>query len=202
MISGRVDLSGLERLTRRLNQAVDLTKRSDVRPVLDALGRVIVEDNRAGVLSGKDKNDKPMPPLRYRNGQGRATRYRSENFGKGSKRRFASNPSGDNLTTAQYRKLTGPRLAPRRAQSRIIKNLRLQTPTFARSAAGGTWTVSAAWVGVVSKKGKPFLKAHFDGANRLPQYDLRGVRPEGMRKARELWIRWARAAIRANLQGA
>jgi hypothetical protein len=201
MIRGEVDLSGLDRLQSRLRAAVDVTKRADVRPVLRALGAVIVEDNRAGVLSGRDMNDQPMPPLRYRNGRGRRTAYRNEGFGKGRRRRFADNPPGDNLTASQYRKLTGPRLAPRRADSRIIRNLRLRVPIFERTPTGNRWVVSAAWVDVVSKKGVPFLNAHFNGRNRLPKYDLRGVRPAGMRKARELWIRWARAAIQQALQG-
>jgi hypothetical protein len=201
MIRGEVDLSGLDRLQSRLRNAVDVTKRANVQPVLRALGAVIVEDNRAGVLAGTDKDGQPMPPLRYRNGAGRKTRFRKEGFGKGSKRRFADNPANDNLTNSQYRRLTGPRLAPRRAQSRSIKNLRLRVPILERTATGTRWVVSAAWVDVVSKKGVPFLAAHFNGRNRLPKYDLRGVRPAGMRKARELWIRWARAAIQQTLQG-
>lgn len=195
MIRGEVNLSGLDKLQTRLRSLVDVTRRPNVRAILNDLGKVIVEDNRAGVLSGTDKDGQPMPPLRYRNGRGRQTKYRRERFGAGRAKRL------DNLTTSEYRRLTGPRLAPRRAESRIVRNLRLRTPIFERTANGSRWVVSAAWVDVLSRKGVPFLRAHFDGRNRLPKYDLRGVRPAGMRKARELWIRWARAAVQQALQG-
>jgi hypothetical protein len=196
MISGKIDLSGLEHLQAKLRGVVDLDRRANVKPVLDALGALIVEDNRAGVMAGKDKDGNPMPPLRYRDGKGRATKYRPKSFGKG---RRGLNEA--NLTAAQYRRLTGPRLAPRKGNSRVIHNLKVRKAIREKTPNGIRWIVSAAWINVVSAKGRPFLTAHFDGKGRLPKYDLRGVRPDGMREAREIWVRWAHAAIRQQMRG-
>lgn len=198
MLSGRVDMRGLDNLRRKVAAIADLTDRRNVRPLLDELGRTIVEDNRAGVLSGLDKDDKPMRPLRYRKGRSKPTAYRAPSqFGIG--RRTLRN---DNLTTAEYRKLTGPRLAPRRAESRVIRNLKLQVPTLHRKPTGAEWIVSAAWIDIKTPEGADLLRYHFDPSNPALFYDLRGVRPRGMRKARELAIRFMRAIISRRLKGA
>jgi hypothetical protein len=197
VIRGQVDMRGLDALTRKLRGLVDVTDRKNMTGILDDLGKVIIEDNRRGVLSGLDMDGKPMPPLRYRNGKGKPTKYRPKRFGSGR-----SGLRGDNLTTAEYQKLTGPRLAPRRAESRVIRNLKLIRPIFERTTNGSRWVVSAQWFDVKTDKGQPILPWHFNGEGRNPRYDLRGVRPEGMRTARFLLIRWARAAIRRQLQGA
>lgn len=170
-----IEWPGLAKLTARL----DLIKRHDPLPVLTKWEAIIVEGNRRGVLAGLDGNDQPAPPLKYRGGAGKPTRNRqAATFGKS---RFAATGRGlfasglhDNLSRAEYQKLTGPRLAPRREQSRSIKNLK----TEIRRPSEGRWEVIGAWDDVVSVRGRKFLGAHFNGSRNLPQYDLRPVRPK------------------------
>jgi hypothetical protein len=161
---------------------VELVKRLKAVPGVDYLplmkqwAGVLVEGNRRGVLSGRDGFDQPMPPLQYRNGAGKRTANRKvPNFGTTSARELLG--TGANLTTRQYQQLTGPRLAPRREQSRVIANLRPE----ARHPLPDRWEAIAAWRNVVSRKGIQFLPFHFAedrGKARSPRYDLRPVRPK------------------------
>jgi hypothetical protein len=59
-----------------------------------------------------------------------------------------------------------------------------------------TYEVVGGWAEVVSTKGVKFLKAHFEGSGNLPQRDLRGVRPQGLDKARRALISWLRDQVR------
>lgn len=165
----RVEWPGLARLVERLNKA----KNADCTPLMERWCDTIVEGNRRGVLSGRDGFDNPMPPLKYRNGAGKKTANRK--VGAYGTSKLTATPLGtnDNLTTAQYKLLTGPRLAPRGEQSRAIKNLM----TEVRRPTDSRWEAVGAWFNVVSTKGVPFLPFHFDGAKNLPRYDLRPVRP-------------------------
>lgn len=166
----------------------------DARPLMERWADIIVEGNRRGVLAGLDGNDRPMPPLRYRGGAGKktanrrvpaygTTRHASTGYGP------YSTGLHDNLTTAQYLELTGPRLAPRRERSRVIKNLHTEIRS---DPPAGTWEVVGAWAEVVSVKGVRFLSYHFNGTGRLPRYDLRPIRP----KDREFALNALRAFVR------
>lgn len=146
----------------------------DPTPLLERWEKIIVEGNRRGVLRGVDGYNRPMPPLKYRNGKGKAARNRTANFGINRRA-----PHGDNLTSTEYARLTGPRLAPRGEKSRVITNLLTQ---HGREGAN-TWFASARWFDVVSEDGKPFLPYHFDGTGHMPRYDLRPVRPEDLELA-------------------
>lgn len=152
----------------------------DPMPVLNQWRQFIIEGNRRGVLSGVDGHDQAAPPLQYRNGSGRKTKNRQvPDFGTTTFQLHETGPfqvlPNDNLTTKEYRKLTGPRLAPRGELSRSIKAL----GTIIESPADGVWRVVGAW-DVFSVKGVKFLPFHFDGAGRLPKYDLRPVRPKDL----------------------
>jgi hypothetical protein len=163
----------------------------DPIPLLETWEDIIVEGNRRGVLAGVDGNNQPMPPLKYRNGAGKKTRNRQvPHFG----RSYLDTPANPNiafrphaagfdlnLTSAQYQELTGPRLAPRRDQSRVITHLRT---AINHDSSSGTWEVIGAWEDVVSVKGVLFLPFHFDGEGFNPRYDLRPVRPEDLQFAR------------------
>jgi hypothetical protein len=107
-----------------------------------------------------------------------------------------------NLTSSEYRTLGGPPLAPRDQFSRVITNLHT---TYARTGPlDMNWLAFGYWEEVVDTNGQPFLRYHFDGANGggrrhnvfLPRRDLRGVRPEGVEKARAALRNWARLLIR------
>ena len=169
-----VDWPGYDALQANLSHLTQF----DARPLMERWKDIVVEGNRRGVLAGVDGHDNPMPPLKYRDGKGRNTRHRKvgaagtslhDATGRGP---YATGLH-DNLTTEQYRKLTGPRLAPRRDGSRAIKNLRTRID---HDPASNEWSVIGAWHQVVSVKGVEFLPFHFRGDGRLPKYDLRPVR--------------------------
>jgi hypothetical protein len=176
---------------------------------LEALGHrlldIIQEDNRKGVLEGFDKDDRAMPPLGYRHGEGDPTEARGRTddvFGTTAKRfkgptnykgkkgqlREAGILDNNNLATWLYQTMVGPRLAPRYESSRVITNLVNLDPDVTTNGV----TVQAAWFDVVDEDGKPFLIDHFEGRGQA-RYDLRGVREWGMNEARqsvEEWARW------------
>ena len=162
---------------------------------------MIVADNRRGVLAGVDKDDAPMIPCSYRDSGGGAF---GPGVSKGPKRDAAFGPSHKawgpyaagfdvNLATTQYKRLTGPPLAPRYDESRVIKHLETG---HGRNPSTNEWFAVGAWADVVSRKGDPFLPYHFEGAGNLPRRDLRGVRAEGRREARKLALQWFKSLIK------
>lgn len=191
-------------------------------PLLDQVGDLILEDNRAGVLAGLDKDMKPAPPLRYRRTSGKVAQphaqlqrgkmgpnrgpakyelrsTKSKRFGTVHEPmplgvNYATILPNNNLTNAQYRKLTGPRLAPRFEGSRSIANLR-KVPPFQDAT---DWIVEAAWADFLDKDGDPILPWHFDSTNPAFRYDLRGVRKPALAKIGDLVAEWWRQLFRAN----
>lgn len=181
---------GFDALSRKLAKLKD----PDASPLMEQWERIIVEDNRKGVLAGTDKDDRPMPPLKYRGGSGAKTKGRKGGT-RGTVAVGANNPgTGGNLTTAEYQKLTGPRLAPRGAQSRVITNL--HTGSGRDPGNANRWFAVGAWADVVTKAGKKLLPYHFDGVGRNPQYDLRGVRAWGQKQAREALRQWVEGLLK------
>jgi hypothetical protein len=200
-VASAFDDSGLRRVGIRMNRLADLDA-EDLADIEDAITRIIIEDNRKGVLEGTDRNDIPAPPLKYRDGLGAKTRarsLRSESFGtirgrfKGVEAARGRVLANNNLTTAAYKRLTGPRDAPRRESSRVITNLR-PLPSEKR---GTEIAYVCGWVDVVSPKGFHFLPALFDGKSGAPPYDLRGVRRWGRDKARMILREWMKRLIGA-----
>ena len=195
------DDSGLRRVGARMTRLANLSA-EDLDEISEAIQRIIVEDNRKGVLEGTDRNDVPAPPLSYRNGLGAKTRargLRSEAFGtvrgrfKGVEPARGKMLANNNLTTAAYRRLTGPRDAPRRESSRVITNL-VALPSEKR---GTELVIQCGWMDVVSPKGFHFLPALFSGKSGAPPYDLRGVRRWGRNKAREIIRVWINRLVGA-----
>jgi hypothetical protein len=214
-----IDLTGLDDLLARLTAVEHLVEHPTAMPLMDAMGDLIVEQNRAGVLAGLDKDGEPAPPLRYRNATGRIKRgagsfrvgklrakgYRerpetSERFGTQFPG-YGMHPRGvnigeilpfGNLTTEQYQKLTGPRLAPRGEASRSIASF-FKVPPYVE---GDELVAEAAWVDVLDANGRPFLMKHFKAASPAMRYDLRGVRPQAMAQARRLFRAWALWVLR------
>lgn len=180
MLTLTVEWPGLTALVADLQALRDV----DLFPVAEQCEQFIIEGNRRGVLAGLDGHNQPMPPLRYRAGAGKKTRNRRvPDFGTNLFQETGHGPFSaglhDNLTTAEYQELTGPRLAPRRDQSRIIKNLltRIDHPD------DDTWEAIGAWAEVVSVRGVKFLPFHFDGIGQA-RYDLRPIRDEDMQFCR------------------
>ena len=187
----------LQHLAKAADRAEDLA-----RPLCE----VIVADNRRGALAQLDWQGKRMPDVTCRGGKdaslskhariARSVLRDVPNLGHYLGPKFDTGhvvldaaPGNGNLTSAQYRKCTGPALAPRGARSRVIANL--ITP-FVDRMVDGSWRFGMAWVNILSKKGVPFLKSHFDGENGLPVRDLRGIRPEGMAEANRIVQDWIR----------
>jgi hypothetical protein len=202
-----LDLSGLERLIRRLARIAPIPD-EDMSVLMEEFAAIVVEDNRKGILEGTDKDGNPMKPVSYRpvadktkfpghSGGAKKTKARPDgSFGTGSGAfKGAKTARFGNLTLEQYKKLDGPPLAPRYDKSRVITNLKVGY----QQVDARTWEAVGLWDQVLDQAGQPFLMKHFTGATvpfgkktiKLPVRDLRGVRPWGRQQARRavrLWI--------------
>lgn len=191
-MKGYVDTTGLERLTARLRSVA--SHGLDATDLMKTFQTIIEADNRKGVLAGLDKDGRPMAPVTYRP-VGKAAKLtasqRNTSNARARKGAFAGRgplASGlhGNLASAEYRRLGGPPLAPRKAFSRVITNLR----THHVQVSPHTWEAYGFWYEVVDVKGRPFLHHLFK------RRDLRGVRPEGRAKARKAAVAWMSDRIR------
>lgn len=198
----RIDevLAKCDTLRRRFDQCALADE--DRKDIMENWERLIEADNREGVLAGTDKDGHIAPALKYRpitpGGQKltvaqrlgqHPNKLRGEYMGKGP----AASGLNNNLTTAEYRLLDGPRLAPRRQFSRVITNL--ATANGVDPLNHSRWFATGAWIDVVSAQGEPFLKYHFTGDGQQ-LYDLRGVRPAGLKKMRVSAYEWAKDVVR------
>lgn len=198
-----------------------------VGPLLKAWTFVLIEDNRRGVMQGIDGDGKPIVPTKYRksivqagagqagdkffNARGQAFSNMESAGGitfanlSGEARVGFKGGTGGNATTSQYKKMTGPPLAPRGPASRVISNYTIE-PVVGTNTVG----VEGGWDDVVSKTGVPFLPFHFKGgginnpgkmfANSiagnnydLPRRNLVGLRMWGKTQARKelnAWVKW------------
>jgi hypothetical protein len=200
------DFSGIVRINRRLDRLGEL-KDASVEPLLEEWEKVLVEDNRKGVLAGLDRHGIPLQPTSYRNsGAGTATKARSafQGFGTVDRRawvgrnRLIRGAAGrgaflafGNLPSKVYRELTGPPLAPRLEASRVITHYF----TSHGKLSEGRYHATGAWLRVLTAKGIPFLSAHFRGVNRLPKRDLAGLRQWGVTRARAAVAKWAKILL-------
>ena len=198
MSTATIDTSGIDRLRSKLAKIANLNP----VPVLETIADVMDEDNRRGVLAGLDKDSNPLRPVTYRptkpgvkltaeqrlGQKTRTKRGQHSAIGSGAQRAF------NNLSSAEYRKLDGPPLAPRRQFSRVITNY---SQRYGQIGAG-KWEVIGAWVNVLSRKGRPFLHYHFNGEGRNPVRDLRGVREWGRNKIKSALKAWAIDQIRSS----
>lgn len=200
-MSTTLDLSGLDRLTQRFRLLIN----PDATPLMNTWEDIIVKDNRDGVLAGLDKNGIPLIPVTYRPKpptQKRLTAAQKNNATTRARRGqfagFGLHPAGlnNNLTTAEYQRLTGPPLAPRGAFSRVITNLKTGHELGIDPRTGATtWQAVGVWFEIVNRKGLEFMHYHFDGIGQRVR-DLRGVRPAGVAKAAKAARNWMIAEIR------
>jgi hypothetical protein len=197
------DLSALEKMRAKLGRLEHLSP--EATPLMLSWMRTIDDDNRRGILAGTDKDGRALYPVQYRpvGRGGRLTSSQKNTAKKGARRGPfvglgpAAAGLNNNLTTAEYRLLGGPPLAPRKGFSRVITNLK----TGWSRIGGGVWQAFGYWDEVVSVKGRRFLHYHFEGAGRLPKRDLRGVRPWGLAKARGAAVAWMRDIVRSVADG-
>ena len=180
----RVNVAALNKIIAQCERF----RKPDVRPLLTSWERRIVADNKRGILAGKDKDGIDFKAVTYRP-KGEPARHRPKR-----QTRAQRESSGNNLSSAEYRKLAGPPLAPRGARSRIITNLYTEQ---GYDSLKRVYYAVGAWAGVVSKKGVEFLLAHFDGARcgkghrvKLPVRDARGIRPEGRAECLDDLAKW------------
>lgn len=182
-----LDLSGLDRLSRRFRALAD----PDATDLMVAFERIIDDDNRRGVLAGTDKDGQPMAPVTYRPAGPKKNRIRHAKRKRGE---FQGLGAGS-PTSAEYRRMTGPPLAPRGMGSRVITNLRFRFGKVTQNL----WETVGYWDEVVDRRGRKFLHFLFDGQGRfgrIPARDLRGVRPEGVQKAKDAARAWVMDQVR------
>ena len=198
MSTATVDTTGLDRLRARLAKVAN----PDPTDLLLRITNVMDEDNRRGILKGEDGVGGYMVGVTYRPigkkgvrltvaqrlGQApRTKRGKSSRIGSGLEH------VNNNLTSAEYRLLDGPPLAPRKQFSRVITNYEVKP----RQIGARKWEVVGAWINVLSRKGVPFLRYHFEGAGRLPIRDLRGIRAWGMERIRSATRAWMIDQVRS-----
>lgn len=190
-----------------------------VGSLMESWANCLVQDNRKGVLAGTDKDDNPVTATIYRNS------FTQAGYDRPTYVKFVPNPFGGpdwktnvsgmpkdgfkpggshNLTTKQYKQLSGPPLAPRGMASRIISNY-LISPI---QGVGGQFGVEGSWVDVTSRNGTPFLPFHFNSTTvsstsgplfgivgigrgrNLPRRNMAGLRAWGKKRAREDLRKW------------
>lgn len=163
-----------------------VVKLAEIEPLLDTVEKIYVEDNRRSILAGIDVNGNPLAPTTYRGSRANLSRTlggnvpsrRGMHFGATDPNAFKgfAAPLFGNLTTAEYKKLDGPPMAPRRENSRVITNFR----TMRTRTSKGRWEIGAGYIDVVARDGVTyFLPFHLEGRGRLPQRLFAGLRPQG-----------------------
>lgn len=202
-----LDTSGLDRINEGLRKLGD----PDATDLMVTWMNVIDDDNRKGILAGLDKDGVPMAPVTYRPRAYSPIKRLQPTKGQRGGMRANARKGGmlgagatnyGNLTSAEYRMLGGPPLAPRGQFSRVVANL--QTTYGRTGPLDMQWFAAGFWDEVLDRKGKPFLQYHFQGATgggrrrnvTLPRRDLRGVRPAGVAKAMKAMAAWARLLLR------
>lgn len=180
--------------------------RPDARPLMITWMEIIRRDNERGVLEGLDKDGRPLAPVTYRPipAAMRLTAAQ-KNLVKGNRRGLfaglGASPGGmpnNNLTSAEYRRLGGPPLAPRGKYSRVVTNLETEFAPPSGAGAGGTgWQAYGYWREVVSVQGAKFLQYHFHGVGKTKKRDLTGVRPQGVQRASRSAVAWIIDIVRS-----
>lgn len=165
----------------------------DATPLMMRFRKIIEDDMRKQTLAGTaGADDHPLPKVTYRPKPG----YRGKRHA--AARKAARTSTNDNLTTAQYRLLDGPPLAPRRGGSR--RTTKYQSAHW-YDPGRKTWVAVGAWIDYVSQKGRDLIDAHIKGGKGRPPRDPRGLGRWGQEQkliALKWWVqeslrRWARS---------
>ena len=189
MNATHINLGGFDRWREVLAAILD----ADYYPLMEQWEVIMTVDNKRGILAGLDKDGNPVKPVTYRPkyGQPKRTTPRQRNNVRGRRGTFAgfgvfAAGLHNNLTYAEYVRLSGPPLAPRGAFSRVVTNFGTDA-----TQTGPPWFVTGFWDDVVDVKGRPFLDRAF------AVRDMRGVRPQGKDEARKAAVRYVKGLIRA-----
>lgn len=182
-----IKTEGMRRLSNRIHELGEAVRldRSEFRQSVQPILRELDQMNQQDRLRGVDREGKPLIPVTYRpKGKGQVV--------DGPRRaKFSARSNYGNLTTSQYRVLTGPALAPRNRQSRVVSNFGVGFEFFR-----GSWRLRAGWRDVLDRKGKPFLHLHFLGSGKLPKRDLGGLSRRALERLRAVAI----GSIRKEIQ--
>jgi len=164
---------------------------ADLEPLFIGWERDLFEAHRKNVFSAIQPDGTPTPPVTYRTGISKPTKARrGGKYGAklddpgqfGGFKGFGPFQSGlhNNLSEAEYHGLTGPPLAPRGDDSRIITNFR----TDFRAINAGQWEVVAWLEDIVDFRGSPFMtRDHFNGGSGKVR-DYRGLSAWGLDRIR------------------
>lgn len=166
-------------ISGRLQSMLHAIENPDFSDLMDQIRIAMDEDHVRGVIAGKDKDGNPLVPVKYRTG--RPGKLKRKSTIRNWRTQGSLTSPNDSLTTSEYRKLTGPPLAPRGLDSRVVRNFET-----AAGFTGKEWFVESFLTNVLNRKGEPFMHYHFDGSGRLPVRDLRGIRPEGRERIKKL----------------
>jgi hypothetical protein len=204
MSTATVDTTGLDRLRAQFEEIAHV----DPTDLLVRIGHLMDKDNRDGIMARLDGNNQELAAVTYRpvsaktgkpvkkgialTIEQRLGQNRGLKRGKSSRIGSGESHANNNLTTAEYRLLGGPPLAPRGPFSRVITNYHQGWGQIAPKV----WEVVGSWVNVLSKKGVPFLHYHFDGIGQKRR-DLRGIRPAGMAAIRATSKKWMISIIQS-----
>ncbi len=177
-MNDQLDLTGLDRLERAVKALGEIS----YTPLMATWEDILMQDNRRAAMAGLDGDGNKLQAVTYRPDPMVGTR-------KPIKYAPLAN---NNLTSSHYRSLSGPPLAPRGMNSRIVTNYR----TASAELSDGRWTAIGAWEDVLSVRGVSFLRYHFTGSGALPVRDLRGIRPnvrvEARRSLRDFLMQYMR----------
>jgi hypothetical protein len=190
------NVSALDRIARGLDRWIE----PDLTPLMEKWERRLFDGNKRGVLAQTDKDGVRVADVTYRpkTAPGRRWTGKDQKQHKATAHERFKAPLAaghdENLTSAQYRQLNGPRLAPRRLNSRIITHL--YTGHGYREGRR-VWYAEARWFDVVSNKGVQFLIYHFEGTGQV-KYDLRGIRPADRQGFIDDLNEWGRQYLRVS----
>lgn len=180
-----VTTTGLKALSQRLSKAGQaLSLQSPAfRAASDAVVRELDEINAAQRLAGLDKNGRPLAPVKYRPVKGAGGKS-----SKGVRRRKGSARSNyGNLSGSEYRKLSGPPLAPRGRASRVISNYFAEA-----SIENGKWSVEAGWKDIKDADGKDFFPGQ--GPNQ-PNREIAALSPAALKRLQHVALEAIRKAF-------
>jgi hypothetical protein len=90
------------------------------------------------------------------------------------------------VTLKNPRRGSGGPLIPQGRSSRFIADYRVSSIR----RGDGIWMLLGSWEGI------PFAQYHFEGTNRLPRRDLRGIRPKGREKIMAALRNWLLSRLR------
>lgn len=169
-----INTQGIDRLLGKVKSLESI----NFEPLMLQWRKILEEDNRRGALAGLDGWGKPLTPVTYR-----PQTVKHPNL------RIRKN---NNLYTSHYKILTGPPLAPRGEQSRIIQNFKT-----ASLQEGNRWVAIGSWEDILSVQDISFLPFHFKGAGRLPKRSLNHIRPQAKQEARTALRQFAKHLLKA-----